>query len=232
MVKLGLLGSNISHSKSQEMYEKILGEPVDYSLLDYPTSKEIPALEDLFAKGYLGLSITYPYKQAFFDQVTIADENVQSLNAINCLRKVGNQIEGTNTDYLAAKKLLQDFSPDQYLVIVLGSGNMARVFKRCLDHSTYSWQLLSRKTSGDLNQQDYFRLLDKADKKDLLIINCCSRDFIFSGSTPENTVFWDMNYSFPEHEKLSAKGIKYLSGLDLLYWQANFATDYWGIKRL
>lgn len=233
MVKLGLLGTNISHSKSQEMYEKILGEPVDYSLLDYAKESDIPSLDMIFDKGFLGLSITYPFKQTFLDQVSISERKVKELNAINCLRKSDDKIEATNTDYLAAEKLIKDFSAENYFVIILGSGNMARVFESCLEGSQYSWMNLSRKVDGDLNEINYLNIhRGLPDKKALLLINCCSRDFIFKADVPSNTVFWDMNYSFPEHENLSGRGMKYLSGLDLLFWQAKFAADYWGIKPL
>lgn len=233
MIKLGLLGTNISHSKSQEMYERILGESVDYSLLDYPNEVEIPSLKELFSQDFLGLSITYPFKQTFLNDVLIQDENVLSLNAINCIRQREGRFEATNTDFLAAQELIKKFSPKKYEILILGSGNMARVFELCLKKSTYSWKQISRSSDGDLNQFNYVQHSKEiADNKNLLLINCCSRDFIFRGELPEGTIFWDMNYAFPEHENLSARGIEYLSGLDLLFWQAKFAADYWGIKPL
>lgn len=232
MYKLGLLGSNISHSKSQQMYEKILGEPVDYTLLDYQSEESIPFLESLFGEGYLGLSITYPFKKTFLNKVFIQDERVRRLNAINCLKKEKDKVLATNTDFLAAQRLLKNFSPEEYNFLVLGAGNMAGVFEECFKESLNNSKFLNRREHGDLNQISYDNLFQKDDQKSLLLINCCSRDFIFHKNLPKGSVFWDMNYSMPEHDSLVEKGIDYRNGLDLLFWQAKFACDFWGIKHL
>ncbi len=233
MYKLGLLGSNISHSKSQEMYERILGEPVDYTLLDYKSEDELPSLKSLFDQGFEGLSITYPYKQTFLRDVYINDSSIKKLGAINCLKQTESGIEATNTDFLAAQKLLRDLGPERFNFLILGSGNMARVFEICLEMCKVDFQTVSRKKNGNLNELNYVDLLtEDSDQKTPLIINCCSRGFVFDTDLPKDSVFWDMNYSFPEHERLSDKGVRYQSGLDLLFWQAKFAASFWGIKPL
>jgi shikimate dehydrogenase len=233
MHKLGLLGSNISHSRSQAMYEKILNEPVDYSLLDYQAEHDIPPLSTLFNQGFEGLSITYPYKQTFIKDVVIGDDSVRKLNAINCLRRRDEIIEGTNTDFLAAEKLLNDLEVKEFSFLILGSGNMARVFELYFERFNIEYEQVSRHKNGNLNELNYLELLsDEVDIKRPFLINCCSRDFVFKANLPKGSVFWDMNYSFPEHEKLSHNGVKYQNGLDLLFWQAKFAASFWGIKPL
>ena len=48
MLKLALVGKEISHSLSQKMYEDLLKQKVDYSLLDYSSNQLIPPLSVLF----------------------------------------------------------------------------------------------------------------------------------------------------------------------------------------
>ena len=104
MLKFGLLGKNIQKSRSKEMYEKILGTEVDYCLFDFANENDIPQLSDLLSK-LQGLSITAPYKKHFLSDVKIKG-GLESLEAINCIRKSEDGFEATNTDYLACEEIL------------------------------------------------------------------------------------------------------------------------------
>lgn len=228
MLKLGLLGKGISHSRSQEMYERLLDEKVDYHLLDFSSEEDIPKVLDLFHQGFKGLSITYPYKKTFLDQVEIDSDPVKELGAINCMGVFDGKIKATNTDYLAAEFLLKDFSQHEF--VILGNGNMARIFKKLMLLNGRTFSHFFRLENGDLNSLDYLSL--KKDK-DLVIINCCSRQFRFDAQLPSGSTFWDMNYSFPEHDHLKNRGeLTYREGLDLLLEQARFALVFWKIRSL
>ena len=230
MIKLGLVGRDISHSQSQAMYESILGQEVDYHLLDFENAQEVESLDLIFKNKYLGISVTYPYKQHFNSQVSINDDVVKKLGAINCIRLRNLTYEATNTDYLAAKHLLKTEFFEFENFIILGSGNMAKVFEELLKNSDRELLLLSRKTHGDLNQVNYEDQVDRKDKK-TLIINCCSRDFIFRQEIPKKSLFWDMNYNFKGHASFKSNSLNYLDGLNLLRWQAKFALDFWDIAQ-
>lgn len=228
MIKLGLIGKDISHSKSKQMYQDILDTEVDYHLLDYGDGEDIPSLTSLFDLGFNGLSVTYPYKKQFLDAINIEDEKVRDLKAVNCLKLSNGIVEATNTDYLAAKHLLNTKYKSFTHFIILGSGNMANVFKLALEEVGLSYKILSRKSDGDLNQLNYSEIVGSV-SRETVIINCCSREFIFLASLPEGVTFWDMNYSFMEHASIQTKGVNYIEGLDLLKWQAKFALSFWDI---
>ncbi len=231
MIKLGLLGKDISHSRSQEMYEKLLKTEVDYHLLDIPREEDLPSLRELFVSGFKGLSVTYPYKKSFTREIDKDFVEDLELEAINCIKYENGQIQATNTDYLAAKALIQKENLNDFLFIILGSGNMANIFEKVFQEISTDYLIYCRKTHGDLNSIDYKSLVLK-DKK-IFIINCCSREFVFRSQLPSGTVFWDMNYSFAKHEYLSKKkGLKYREGDDLLYHQAKFALEFWNINTL
>ena len=78
--KLALIGRNIAHSKSPEIYSKLLENNVDYHLLDYPSVDQIPSL-DYFSKNFEGISITSPYKEVFINDVELVGK-AKELKAI------------------------------------------------------------------------------------------------------------------------------------------------------
>ena len=213
MIKLCLIGKNISHSRSPEIYKALLHEELQYDLLDFKSSDQIPPAKELLEK-YTGVSITSPYKRHFLDQVELNDE-VRELGAINCLYHENGKMKGANTDWEALQKLFPNHVHSQ--VAILGSGAMSKLFQIYLKKKQIPYVVYERKIHGDLNQIDY---------KDFgLIINCCSRDFNFSNELlPQNT-FWDMNYS------MIHQGIipNYFDGTKLLELQAHYALEHWSL---
>ena len=218
MLKLALIGKDISHSKSQSMYEDLLGVEVGYTLLDYKCSGDIPEVSEVFS-NLDGLSITSPYKQHFLNQVNVVSE-VEPLKSINCISKVGNIFYGTNTDYFALKEIIADrFMKKNF--IILGDGVMARVTIQILNHLGLSYEQFSRKKSGDLNKVSL-------NGENLLIINTCSRDFVLNREPSSDAIFWDYNYSFEPHVSyFKSISTSYIDGLELLRLQARYALEFW-----
>ena len=216
MKKLGLLGKNISHSKSKLMYEDILKREVQYSLFDYDDPEMIPKLSEFF-NNIEGLSVTSPYKKHFLNHVSI-DENVKDLRVINCIKKVGNEFLATNTDFLAVKELVQQF--DYETIVLLGSGAMARITTQIFDDLNLKYTQYSRSKNGDISS------LDLTSFKKCLIINSCSRDFIFKGKVPKDSIFWDYNYNNSAQEE-NISSSRYVDGLSLLRLQAVYALEFW-----
>lgn len=229
LIELGLYGKNISHSRSKEMYEKLLGKRINYHLLDFPDEKSLPDPKKLLQSGISGLSITYPYKKTFLPIVKYHHSFVREVQAINCLKFENEMLWATNTDYLAAEKLIKEkyLIEKKRLVVILGNGNMATVFTSIFQKLKMSFIHYYRKKDGDLNKIDYLSL---SSQEDLLVINCCSRDFEFSAKLPPQTTFWDMNYEFDPHLKLQTSEVQYCNGLDLLELQALFAIEFWGLS--
>lgn len=223
MLKLALLGKNISHSLSPKLYQEIYGEEqVKYRLLDFQNEMTIPSLEVLF-KDLDGLNITAPYKQHFLDSVKIFDKPVEKLNAINCIARGESGFVATNTDYTALLKLLPEMTRDRY-VVILGSGVMARVTSVACEHLKIKYEQWSRSETPNLFQQMDF---EKVSDKNILIVNCCAREFVFRAEIPARALFWDMNYAHKEHELIFARDRRYIDGLNLLRAQAKDAAAFW-----
>lgn len=230
MLSLGLLGKNIAHSRSQEVYEQLLKTKVNYTLFDYPQEEKVPPLSDLFQQ-IDGLSVTSPYKKLFLKSTEVHDFCPQ-FRAINCLRKVEEKrFEGTNTDYLAVKKILMNYSniKKDLDIIILGNGAMANITEITLQEIGLPYRKFFRSTEvSDLNSLEF--TFSATYNSQPLIINCCSRDFIFKAALPSDAIFWDHNYSLEHHQKGVSAICNYHDGFELLKLQAYFALEFWHVS--
>ena len=224
MKKLALVGKDIAHSRSQEMYEKILEEKVEYQLLDYPNDKDIEPLKEIFDKNDInGLSVTAPYKKHFFNETIVTDEDVWKITLINCIGRKGNEFYATNTDLLACRKILKNYFEmgfENY--ILFGDGAMAQMTHLIFKNNGKSLNQFSRKEHGDLTYLDLSYLEGKS-----LFINATSRSFIFKGILPESSTFLDYNYSNSEQKDQLIGKAEYMDGLELLELQAKHALEFW-----
>ena len=65
----------------------------------------------------------------------------------------------------------------------------------------------------------------------MLVVNTCSRDFIFRGKVSKKILYWDLNYN---QEKNSLAFVNnclfYFDGLELLREQARYALQFYKLK--
>ncbi|MCP4913863.1 MAG: hypothetical protein GY909_12190 [Oligoflexia bacterium] len=223
-MKLALIGKNISHSKSQQMYEEILNRPVDYTLLDFESEEDIPPLNKIFKENqFTGISVTAPYKNFVFKNVK-ADRFATSLEAVNCVKYFKDELLGINTDFLATLNILERNINDYDDIVILGSGAMFRTCALALTHLKKEFIQYSRKLNGKLED------LDLTKYRNSLVINSCSRDFLFSGTISEDSLFWDLNYSHQHNQSYLSDKCQYVDGIELLKLQAIYALEFWGIS--
>lgn len=211
MIKLALIGRNISHSRSQEVYESLLGKKISYDLLDYPSAEFIPSADKLLSE-YIGVSITSPYKKHFLEEVQLTAK-VQELGSINCLYKHEGKIYGANTDYIALEALFPKVRFKS--IALLGDGSMSKLCQNFLKSKGLVFDLYTRQTTLGLSQLD----LNNYE----LVINCCSREFLYEGTLKGQTLFWDMNYNLKHPGFIE----NYQDGLEFLRVQAQKALVFW-----
>lgn len=226
-MKLALLGYPIKHSLSPELYRELLGDQLDsYKLLEIENSDEIPSLEQL-SQTLDGLNITAPYKKHFLSSVKITSPTVRNLGAINTISFSPNGAFATNTDFLGVESLLKEFVTQFGVseILLLGSGAMANMTKVLASQQDIPLQSFSRKDGDALEKLD---LRDMVTTASPLIINSCSRSFVFQGELPKQGIFWDYNYRFPSHQDhLPQKVRLYIDGTELLRRQAQSAIAFW-----
>lgn len=227
MNRFALVGKDISHSRSPEMYRKLISPNVHYDLLDYKESSLIPSAKELLT-NYDGINITSPYKQHFLNEVELTP-TAKELGAINCLKKGKDKVWGENTDYLAIVDILNGLknTHGDLDVVILGDGVMSRVAQLALKNVHLSFRIFSRKLTKDFAQLNLDETIFSSPKRPL-VINTCSRDFVFSGKISKEALFWDYNYNFSSHfSQIPSKVHQYMDGLEMLERQAFYAVAFW-----
>jgi shikimate dehydrogenase len=227
-MKLGLLGYPINHSKSPELYQRFLQSRLtSYDLISFEREELIPDLE-FFRSRLDGLNITSPYKEHFVSLIEIPSPLVRALGAVNTLAFLENRTLGTNTDLVAIVEILKNYQRQygELLILLLGDGVMARVTRLVARDLQIPLKQFSRKMTQDFARLDLRYHGEKG--KQTIIINSCSRDFVFHGQLADDIIFWDYNYSFLPHQNTLPSQVKaYHDGREMLELQAKAAIQFW-----
>lgn len=224
-IRLALLGHRIAHSKSPQIYRRLLGAAVRYDLLDIAHRQDIPSWQTL-AQTYQGINITAPWKEVF---ASFAEPRVAHLGAVNCLRLQADSCEATNTDWSALRILLPQMLK-RYGVpnecVLLGSGVMARITADVCAQLSIGVRQYARSLGDNLEQLMLGN--QSASSQKSLLINACGRSFSFKGNLSGAWVFWDFNYAHDYHEThIPADHVTYVDGRELLELQAQHAIQFW-----
>jgi shikimate dehydrogenase len=246
MLKLGLVGQHITKSLTQTFFQElseIYNIELSYDLFDtFNQNISIEEkLKELSDKGYMGLNITYPYKEEIFQIINSKSEEVKLVQSINTVM-IDNS--AYNTDYLGFRHILKvNDIQNNINVLIIGSGGVGRsVANACgkeLNANIYLYDINLLKSeklhlglkenkinSEVLNENSYISQLNNID----LICNCSSVGHYQNPGNPlseikdckENTIFFDAVYTPSNTEFLSqAKkyGFKTIGGLELFIYQ-------------
>lgn len=130
---LGLIGDNISRSKSPRLHRtagKLAGLNVVYDRL-IPKDLEL-TFDETFelaqSTGFRGINVTYPYKEIVTQKVTVHDPLVRAIGAVNTVIFTPEGPLGYNTDYsgfmLAYRAIMGDTAPGT--VCLIGTGGVGK----------------------------------------------------------------------------------------------------------
>lgn len=123
--KFGLIGSNISHSKSPLLFNAAYpGSGMSYILIDEPNFSK--ALSLALKLGLKGVNVTTPFKDEAFMCAQKTDEITATISASNLLLFDKGKISAMNTDYYGVLDTLRTFAGDKKRVIVIGCGGAGR----------------------------------------------------------------------------------------------------------
>lgn len=131
MMTFGLIGQNISYSKSPAIHAYMapyLNVPFKYEILDVK-SEDIPTLiNDLKSGKYHGFNITIPFKEEVLKYVDRLTEHAKRIGAVNTIYYQNGRVFGDNTDYEGFKGLLKSnkVKVKKKRVYILGTGGAAK----------------------------------------------------------------------------------------------------------
>lgn len=131
-VRVGLIGRNISASRSPWMHEQegaALGLDLTYELFDFAASGQDEThlqaqLEQLQKRGYAGVNVTFPYKQSIIAHLDHLSDGARRVGAVNTVQFCAAGRIGYNTDVTGFAISVQQGLPGAAMgrVLQLGAG--------------------------------------------------------------------------------------------------------------
>ncbi|SEL94804.1 shikimate dehydrogenase [Roseovarius azorensis] len=255
-VRLGLIGDNISRSKSPRLHRtagRLAGLNVTYDRLiprDLGLSFD-ETFELARAGGFRGINVTYPYKELVAGKVQISDPLVRAIGAVNTIVFEPSGPQGFNTDYsgfMSAYRAVMGQAPPG-TVCLIGTGGVGKAVAfgllglgaetiRCVDLDPTKAAALAKalcNVGSDTRIEpatDALQAVIGADG----IINCTPLGMVGIGGTPlpASTMTgarwaFDAVYTPVETEFLrdaTAAGLDVISGYELFFGQG---VDAWRI---
>ena len=203
---------------------------------------EIGCVEQLIeqTQGLMGFNVTIPYKQQIIPYLTSLSAEARNIGAVNCVKLLpdGTRV-GYNTDVdgirISLDKLLS--SAEVESALVLGTGGASQAVQYVLAERGIRFSIVSRDyTKGNITYDD---ITPEVIAENKLIINTTpvgmyphhdqAPDIDYGALTSDHYLF-DLVYN-PERtlfvERGAEQGAHTLSGLDMLYAQAEAAWKIW-----
>jgi shikimate dehydrogenase len=244
MLKLGLVGEKLSHSRSPEIHAEIMkqkGIEGIYELLEFPKDSFVEDFNALKTSGFRGVNVTIPYKESVLPLLDEISQQSKYIGAVNTVLFQNGKAKGFNTDYDGFISLLDHnkVAVKGKSAIVLGSGGSAKaVVKALLDLGIYDLTIVSRgKQNFHGNYTISYEFFTEAKIKSDLLINCTpvgmypNEDVspVAKHVIQAETVI-DMIYN-PEKTLLlktaEELGLKAVNGSYMLHQQAAKAQEIW-----
>lgn len=132
-IRLGLIGDNITRSRSPDLHRiagALCGLDVSYDLfIPRDMGADFDAVfEACRSGGVRGVNVTYPYKERVAGKVEVADPLVRSIGSVNTVVFEDGRAFGHNTDYsgfvAAFRERFGDAAPGR--VAMVGAGGVGK----------------------------------------------------------------------------------------------------------
>lgn len=146
---VGLIGWPVEHSLSPAMHNAAfaaLGLNWHYSLLPTPPGAVKATLTRLKKRGYRGVNVTVPHKQAVMSYLDEIADSARAIGAVNTIVIQEGRLIGYNTDADGFLAALQEagFEPAGRRALVLGAGGAARAVVYALARAGCSVAIYNR----------------------------------------------------------------------------------------
>lgn len=245
MRKFGLIGYPLGHSFSGKYFsEKFLKEKITgCSYNNYPLTsiEQLPGLIES-DREITGLNVTIPYKTDVIRYLDNIDPEAEKVGAVNVLkiRRSGDtvHISGFNSDIFGIRATLMPFTPeDLQNALILGTGGSSRAVRHVLSGINVFYTLVSRYEKPGCIV--YSAINESLLKGIRLIVNTTPAgmypdtegkpDIRYDLLTDKHILF-DLVYNPEKTAFLKAgeeRGCKILTGLKMLYSQAERSWEIW-----
>jgi len=221
-LKAGVIGDPINHSLSPAIFQ-ILAPTLSYEkILVPPDSLEKFVQEQ--GKNYLGWNVTLPHKETIIPHLKELSKEAEAIGAVN----VVHNSKGYNTDYLGVRETLREAQVDLKgkNALIYGAGGAARGVVYALKEMNAGTVYVYNRTPG--RAKDLGVRVDSVEevKEEIsLVVNTVAGgELILPKNLADKVIGFDLLY----YSKVPPfSGIKTLSGLDMLIWQAIYTFEIW-----
>ncbi len=197
IIRLGLIGKPISHSKSPEIFAGFFsGEGISDAQYQLFELNHIDELPDLIAQNPLlgGFNVTIPYKTEIFKYLSRIDPKAEAIGAVNTVKIIRNPLNeynshppknsltsidsgieliGFNTDFDGFDHTI-NVLPDPNIseAYILGTGGSSKAVAAVLGSRNIPFKFVSRHIEGESeNSVNYSDFESTEFKSNTLIIN-------------------------------------------------------------
>ena len=259
MKRFALIGEPLGHSLSPALhkgiYRQLEIDDASYRTIEIPQERLKSFFSGFKVGGFDGVNITIPHKASVIDLVDEVDIKAKTLNAVNCVTRVGNKLTGYNTDILGFAYTLRQNSADiennTFLIVgaggsahavaaVLAEGEAKRIYilNRTLENAE---QL--KQTIAEINGAVDVQILADADGSGIAKDLDCVINTTSVGMSPdinncpldvdyftENILAIDLLYNPLQSQFLQLaekKGASIVNGMQMLVAQAVYSVEIW-----
>lgn len=239
--KLGLIGSNISHSFSKKYFEnkfqRLMIEDYSYEIYDLEDLSEVEAIFEI--PNLIGVNVTIPFKESILTYLDELSDEAEKIGAVNCILIQNNIKKGFNTDVFGFEKTLSLHRKSFHKsALLLGNGGVAKAVQYVLNQYEIPYHTISRRS--ELNFEN---ITKEIVAENLLIIQCTPvgtfpniedcLDFPFDAISEKHLVIdliYNPNYTM--FLKNSAdRGAKTVNGYYMLEQQAEKNWEIWNFQK-
>lgn len=225
-MEYGLIGKNLTHSWSKQIHATF--RPYDYDLINLSEAE----FDDFMGKkGFKGINVTIPYKQAvmpYCDTISAEALRIGSVNTI--VRSHDGKLHGHNTDYAGFLYMIKqaNINVSGKNIVILGNGGTSLTARTAvMDGGATSIHIVTRQHSYDeLNQLKDCDILINTTPVGMYPEN--GSYYVKLSDFPSCTGVVDVIYN-PLRTKLlldaERAGIPHTNGLPMLVAQAKYAGD-------
>ncbi len=231
-MKYGCIGEKLGHSFSKEIHGKIADYP--YCIREIPPGELASFMEK---KGFIGINVTIPYKQAVIPFLDKIDFGAKEIGAVNTIVNRNGKLFGYNTDFFGMKALMEknSISCQGKKVLVLGTGGTSKT-ARCVAKSMGAKSVLTvgrTKKEGCITYEEMYR--EHSDANVIIQTTPVGMFPAADGCPLDFAPFWNLTgvvdavyHPLKTNLVLEAekRGITAVGGLYMLVAQAVFASEY------
>ncbi|EGD78765.1 hypothetical protein PTSG_11780 [Salpingoeca rosetta] len=234
-----IVGSPVALSPSPLMHRtgfRLAGLPWTYERLD--TTSMVDVRSVFASEGFMGASVTMPFKQSVLPLLAWMDEHARRIGAVNTVVRGGagnTQLLGFNTDWVGIVKPLQSAMPAETRertgnVLVLGAGGTARAACYALHYLGFTSVYVVNRTPerAEALCRDFgVRAIDSAEALDDVVLIISTLPPTAAATVPatllqSKPVVFDVTYiprMTPLLEQAHAAGCRIFGGIDMLIAQ-------------